>query len=136
VRDDELAYQVDDFRFPLRLAFVLRITMSLVGFQGDHVQILDALVMKRFGMKANFSIQPPDDARMDFCQPCCCLEAASFGQMVRHRYRLLLTHFRIPQRRVLALAELCATAATVQIPDSIFSVRFANGQIVLSRLPV
>ncbi len=73
---------------------------------------------------------------MDFCQPGRCLEAASFGQMVRHYYRLLLGHFCVPQRRVLALAELGATAATMQIPDPIFPVCFANGQIVLSRLPV
>lgn len=76
VRDHKLAHRVDDFRFPLRLAFVLRVAMPLIGFQGYHIQTLDARIMKGCGMQANLPLQPPDDARMDFRQPRRRLEAA------------------------------------------------------------
>ena len=55
VRHDKLALWVDDFRFPLRSAFILRVAMPLVCLQGDDFQILDSLVMKGFDMAAHFS---------------------------------------------------------------------------------
>jgi hypothetical protein len=44
----------DDFRFPLRLALVVAIAMPFVSFQGDYFQIVDALIIEGFGVKANF----------------------------------------------------------------------------------
>ena len=56
MRHDELAYRVDDLRFPLRLAFVLCIAVSFVRLQCYDCQILHPFIMKHFSMFPSFPI--------------------------------------------------------------------------------
>ncbi len=56
--------------------------------------------------------------------------------MLSDSYRLRLGHFCIPQRRVLPLAELRATAAAAQIAEAVLPVDLAYREIVLSYLAV
>jgi hypothetical protein len=69
VRHHKLAHGVNDFRFPLWLAFILGIPMPFVRLQSNHFQILHAFVVKGLSMVADLAIQPPNHARMHFRQP-------------------------------------------------------------------
>ncbi|RIK30823.1 MAG: hypothetical protein DCC55_37300 [Chloroflexi bacterium] len=51
-------------------------------------------------------------------------------------YRFGFAHFRVPQRRLLALTELAATGAAAQVANSLLAVHLAHSQIVLTGLPV
>ncbi len=65
MRHDKLAQRVDNFRFPLWLALILSIAMSLISLQRHNFQILYPLVMKDFGMSADLPIQACHHTRMD-----------------------------------------------------------------------
>src|SRR5579859_1336 len=136
MRHDKLAQRVDDFRFPLWLAFILSIAMSLISLQSHNFQILYTLIMKGFGMSADLPIQACHHTRMDPCQPSRGCQRTPLRKMFGDSYRLFLSHFRVPQRRVLPLAELCTAHSAAQIPNCVLPIRLAYRQVVLPRLSV
>lgn len=75
-------------------------------------------------------------ARMHLCQACGRFQGTALRQVIRHTHRFFLSHFRIPQGSVLALAELGSTASAAQIAYLIFRVNLADRQVIPSRLPV
>lgn len=89
--------------------------MAFICFQGVYLYPLNPFIVKGFRMCTQPLIQPPHRARIHPHQTRRALQRTALRQMLAHRDGLRLGYFCIPQRHVLALAELHPTDPAMQI---------------------
>lgn len=88
--------------------------------------------MKRLAMLAQALVESHTTLRSTFTNRIMLLRRATFSQVLAHYYRSHFWHFRVPQRRALALAKLVPTATVTQIPKPVLAAHFVYGQLPLN----